>query len=131
MQEIENLGQTLWEAAQASTETFSSLTTESYELDSAMHADFVNYVFETIQVDGAALSTAFPEVYESTLNDTLRFVREMYDWSAENYLSLPVTDAEIDDTYNLIDEDCRYEESWNNFPYIVITNQCWEVYSNG
>jgi hypothetical protein len=120
----------LWEAAQASTETFSSLTTESYELDSAMHADFVNYVFETIQVDGAALSTAFPEVYESTLNDTLRFVREMYDWSAENYLSLPVTDAEIDDTYTKIDDDCRYEESWNNFPYIVVTNQCWEVYSN-
>jgi len=113
MQEMENLGQTLWEAAQASTETFSSLTTENYELDSAMHADIVNYVFETIQVDGAALSTAFPEVYESTLNDTLRFVREMYAWSAENYLSLPVTDAEIDDTYTLIDDDCRYEERWD------------------
>jgi hypothetical protein len=72
-----------------------------------MTADLVNYVFETIQLDGVDLATAFPEVYDSTLVDSLEFVREMYDWSSENFLGLPVTDAEIDDTFELLREECE------------------------
>jgi hypothetical protein len=130
MEEIENFGQSLWEAAQAHAETFSELTNENYAQDSKNTADVINYIFETIQLDGVDLATAFPEVYDSTLVDSLEFVREMYDLASDNYLSLPVTDA-IDDTFELIRNECENSENWDRYDIITVESWCYNVYSNG
>jgi hypothetical protein len=132
MEEIENLGQSLWEAAQAHAETFSELTNENYAQDSKNTADVINYIFETIQLDGVDLATAFPEVYDSTLVDSLEFVREMYDLASDNYLSLPITDA-IDDTFELIRNECENSWNWDRYYEDIITveSYCYNVYSNG
>lgn len=61
----------------------------------------------------------------------------MYDWSSENYLSLPVTDAEIDDTFELLRNECETTDTFNSEyvdeedTFYFRETLCYDVYSNG